>query len=129
MTKLTQAHSDLPAQAAPAERPPSEALKDRKTAKVARVKRGRGPAKKAPEIPAVAAAAAASPKGKLGIVVALLRRPNGASLEELMAATGWQKHSVRGALSGAVKKKLGLPVISEKVDGARVYRLEAEAAA
>ncbi len=129
MTKLTQTHADLRAQAAPAESLASEADEGRKTANVVRAKRGRGPAKTSPEIPAVAAARAPSPKGKLGIVVGLLRRPNGASLEDLMAATGWQKHSVRGALSGAVKKKLGLAVISEKVDGARVYRIESEAIA
>ena len=45
------------------------------------------------------------PKGKIATVLALLRRPEGADIDELMAATGWQAHSVRGALSGAIKKK------------------------
>ncbi len=60
-------------------------------------------------------------------VISLLRRKRGASLAELMEATGWQAHSVRGAISGTVKKKLGLTVISER-QGARglVYRIPAE---
>ena len=56
----------------------------------------------------------------------MLRAPDGATIEEIMAATGWQSHTVRGAMAGALKKKLGLEVISEKVDGrGRVYRLPA----
>lgn len=60
---------------------------------------------------------------KLATVIALLRRPKGASIDDLCKATGWQAHSVRGALSGAIKKKLGLAVESKKTDGARVYRV------
>ena len=56
-------------------------------------------------------------------VLSLLRRPEGASLEALVKATGWQKHSVRGFLAGTVRKKLKLPLVSEKVDGARIYRI------
>jgi hypothetical protein len=44
----------------------------------------------------------------------LLNRPEGATVEELQAATGWQQHSVRGFMAGAVKKKLGLTLLSEK---------------
>jgi hypothetical protein len=65
----------------------------------------------------------AMPKGKLGTVVALLGGRTGASIEELGQATGWQAHSVRGAISGALKKKYGLAILSEKVDGTRRYRL------
>ena len=54
----------------------------------------------------------------------LLSRREGATIEELQAATGWQQHSVRGFLAGAVKKKLGLTLLSEKPDaGARRYRI------
>ena len=54
----------------------------------------------------------------------LLNRPEGATVEELQAATGWQQHSVRGFLAGAVKKKLGLPLLSEKPGaGPRRYRV------
>jgi hypothetical protein len=54
----------------------------------------------------------------------LLSRREGATIEELQAATGWQQHSVRGFLAGAVKKKLGLRLLSEKPDdGPRRYRV------
>ncbi len=56
---------------------------------------------------------------------ALLQRPEGAAISELVAETGWQAHSVRGVISGALKKKLGLPVTSGKVDGrGTVYKLD-----
>jgi hypothetical protein len=64
-----------------------------------------------------------TPKGKLGTVVALLGGRTGASIEELGQATGWQPHSVRGAISGALKKKYGLAILSENIDGTRRYRL------
>jgi hypothetical protein len=64
------------------------------------------------------------PQSKQARVLDLLRRGDGVSLGELIATTGWQAHSVRGFLSGTVKKKLGLTVISEKdVDGERRYRI------
>ncbi|OUS08007.1 hypothetical protein A9Q96_04760 [Rhodobacterales bacterium 52_120_T64] len=57
-------------------------------------------------------------------LIALVEAPTGASLEEIVAATGWQTHTVRGAISGTLKKKLGLAVISEKVEGrGRVYKI------
>ena len=59
-------------------------------------------------------------KTKLQIVVDLLERPEGARIDVLMAATGWQAHSVRGALAGALKKK-GIEVTSTKVEGCRCY--------
>jgi hypothetical protein len=81
------------------------------------------PPEPAPATPAV------PPKGKIGMVVVLLRRPEGATVEDMMAATGWRAHSVRGAMSGAVKKGLGLTIASEKTDGVRVYRIVSEAEA
>ena len=61
---------------------------------------------------------------KLGALIAALRRKKGATIADLMEATGWQAHSVRGAISGALKKKLGLEVTSEKTEGReRVYRI------
>lgn len=66
---------------------------------------------------------APAPKGKIGALLGLLRRPEGAMIEEMTKATGWQTHSVRGAMSGAIKKKLGLEVISEKSEAGRVYRI------
>ena len=59
-------------------------------------------------------------------IISLLERPEGATIAEIVAATSWQAHSVRGMISGALKKKLGLPVTSEKVDGrGTVHRLYA----
>lgn len=58
-------------------------------------------------------------------LISMLRDPDGATLDDIVAATGWQKHTVRGTLAGALKKKLGLAVTSEKVEGrGRVYRIE-----
>ena len=69
-----------------------------------------------------------SPDTKQDRVVALLQQPGGATLDVLVNATGWQKHSVRGFLAGTVRKKLKLPLISEKVDGIRTYRIGASRA-
>jgi hypothetical protein len=56
--------------------------------------------------------------------IAMLKRPNGATVEEIMAETEWQAHTVRGFFAGALKKRLGLEVTSEKVeDRGRVYRI------
>ena len=57
-------------------------------------------------------------------LIAMLRRTEGATIAQIVEATGWQPHTVRGAFAGALKKKLGLEVSSEKVEGrGRVYRL------
>ncbi len=61
---------------------------------------------------------------KQALLISMLRRPEGATVDEVVAATGWQRHTVRGAISGALKKKLSLEVTSEKVEGrGRVYRI------
>jgi hypothetical protein len=72
---------------------------------------------------------ASKPGSKLQALLDLLQRPEGASIAAMMAATGWQAHSVRGAIAGTIKKKLGHVVDSEKIDGARIYKIAAEAAA
>jgi hypothetical protein len=73
--------------------------------------------------PAAKAKPKAAVETKLTRILALLQRPEGVSLAELMTATGWQAHSVRGALSGHVRGKLKLPLLSEKTEAGRVYRL------
>lgn len=61
---------------------------------------------------------------KLTTLIDMLHREGGATIDEMAAATSWQSHSIRGALSGIVKKKLGLEVTSEKVQGrGRVYKV------
>lgn len=63
---------------------------------------------------------------KQATLIAMLRAPEGATIQQIVDATGWQPHTVRGAMAGALKKKLGLIVTSEKVEGrGRVYRLPA----
>ena len=57
-------------------------------------------------------------------IIAMLQRPEGATVAELVEATGWLAHTVRGSISGALKKKLGLPIAAEKVEGrGTVYKL------
>jgi hypothetical protein len=61
---------------------------------------------------------------KKAIVLDILKRPDGATLADIMSATGWQAHSVRGFISGALGKKMGLTVESTKNEaGDRVYRI------
>jgi hypothetical protein len=73
---------------------------------------------------ATAARASARSGTKQALLVDLLRRKEGATIAEAVKATGWQPHSVRGAISGTLKKKLGLAVISDKVAGrGRIYRV------
>ena len=63
---------------------------------------------------------------KAAKVLDSLKRPNGATLKELMKATGWQPHSVRGFLSGTISKKMGLTLNSTKAeDGERTYSVKA----
>jgi Protein of unknown function (DUF3489) len=60
-------------------------------------------------------------------IVDLLKRPGGVTLKELMKATGWQAHSVRGFLSGTLGKKIGTPAESfKRADGERSYRLSSK---
>jgi len=59
--------------------------------------------------------------GKLKVLVDLLQRPQGASIFDLADATGWQFHSIRGALAGALKAR-GYTILSEKLDKVRIYR-------
>ena len=61
---------------------------------------------------------------KQAMLIAMLRAPTGATMEEIVGATGWQVHTARGAMSGALGKKLGLLVTSLKEDErGRVYRI------
>jgi len=82
------------------------------------------PAKKAPK--GAKKAAGARDGSKTAKVLDLLKRPGGVTAKELMKATDWQPHSVRGFLSGTVGKKMGLTVTSTKgEDGERTYSVKA----
>ena len=88
--------------------------------------------KRSPTTPPAARSEAATPAPaaptKLATLTGLLRRPEGATLTDLTTATGWQAHSVRGAIAGALKKKAGLAITSEKIEGERRYRIAEDAA-
>lgn len=85
------------------------------------------PAQGAPDEPRSAPKARTSREGtKQEAVIAMLRAEGGATIEEIMAATNWAGHTTRGVLSGALKKKLGLTITSEKVEGrGRCYMIAA----
>ena len=109
------------------------------TEKAAKAKSSRTRAEKAPKSSRqrkkVGRAAKAAVKPNVGkeragtkqaLLIEMLKRTEGATIDEVIAATGWQAHTVRGAIAGALKKRLGLNVDSEKVEGrGRVYRVAA----
>lgn len=74
--------------------------------------------------PSAAPEPAPQGSGKEALLLSLLQRPAGASLAQLTEATGWQPHSVRGVISGVLRKKRGLNVASvPQADGSRLYRI------
>ena len=90
------------------------------TEKVAQAGKGKNPAKAVTSKPEKKACA----NSKQAALITLLERPSGATIEEMVKATGWQQHSVRGVISGVLKKRLGLSIASDK-DGerGRIYRI------
>jgi len=78
----------------------------------------------APVAPTAAPARKTRDDSKQARLIAMLNRPEGATIAEIAEAFHWQAHTVRGAIAGALKKKLGLDVTSEKVEGrGRLYRI------
>ena len=85
-------------------------------------------ADQAAQAPEEAAPATAAPRTREGSkqakLIEMLRQSNGTTIAEIVTAFGWQAHTARGAIAGALKKRLGLAVTSEKVEGrGRVYRI------
>ena len=94
----------------------------RTSKKAARTKGAAKP--KAATTPDTKAASAPRAESKQARLIAMLKRPDGATIAEVVETLAWQPHTVRGAIAGALKKKLGLKVESEKGDDrGRVYRL------
>ena len=135
MTKLSPEENGTPAATASCKKP-----KPNKKARVAprrahvapskaKSARQATPAKKAPKgraKPEVAQPQVARDGSKTAKILDLLKRPGGATSKELRKATGWLPHSVRGFLSGTVRKKMGLTLTSTKgEDGGRTYSVEA----
>ena len=89
-------------------------------------------AKAAPKTEASGESEQATPRtrenSKQAQVIAMLKRPEGATIAQICEATNWQAHTVRGTFAGAFKKKLGLTVTSDKAEGGvRVYRIVEDA--
>lgn len=104
--------------------PPRAQRAERRTAKTAAaVKPAAAQRQAVAPAAARAAEAKAAPGGKLGVIVAMMRRPEGATVVQMSETTDWLPHSVRGALAGAIKKKHKLTVSSEKTEAGRVYRI------
>ncbi|MBI1213454.1 MAG: DUF3489 domain-containing protein [Alphaproteobacteria bacterium] len=118
--KKTAARAQRPSQ--PSSLPPANDS-NRKQQPVRSHKRTKSPAPSGQ--PAVATRPIVGRKGgsKLDTLLQMIQSKGGASIEQLMKATSWQAHSVRGAISGTLKKKLGLKIVSERVNKARVYRV------
>ena len=118
------AQATMPGEKAnPAKKASAGARRAHVAPKKAKAAKKSSPAKKAPK--GAKKAKSAHEGSKTNKVLDLLKRPGGVTAKELMKATGWQTHSVRGFLSGAIGKKMGLTMTSAKgEDGERSYSVK-----
>lgn len=114
--------------------PKNPKAKKAKTVKLAKVKTTAKPAPKKSELKNLSApmktaldAVANMPvrkESKLEAIIQLLSRPEGATIDDMVASTGWQKHTIRSALSHALAKKRGYEIVSDKPKGElRIYKI------
>ena len=123
-TETETAPASAAAEAKATKKPPAGARRAHVATKKAKSGKKASPGKKAPK--GEKKGGSARDGSKAAKILELLKRPGGATLKELMKATGWQPHSVRGFLSGTVGKKMGLDVTSTKGDdGERSYSIKA----
>ena len=129
VTTATEATADAIAAGRDGAGPATGPARARRGGKGAKAANAATPARKPRRKPAVADDGAKTVrKPRTGTkqerLIAMLRVKDGATVEEIATTFGWAPHTVRGALYGALKKKLGLDVVSEKVQGrGRVYRI------
>lgn len=111
---------------------PSSKTSSAKPARAASGARSKAAAATKPVVKRVKTAPSQAPEittTKQSQLITLLRSAAGASMEQMMALTGWQSHTVRGMLSGSLRKRLGLDVQCQRVDGVHLYRIVEAAAA
>lgn len=107
--------------------PRAEAVRTKGTARTPRAAGTASRQSCAPPRPVASAAPALRAQTKQAQLIEMLVKPSGASMVQMMALTGWQAHTVRGALSGALRKRLGLDVQGQVEEGVRIYRIHSRA--